>query len=142
MILTSTSRNSLSLPVVAAGTDVWWLQYAIPLADIEPGTELHARGKIQGKNYNTFDVEFRCGLFVQDGLFNPTSSSGVLHPLTGENIGPAVSDKYNVADEAWSFSMPSGLSEPFLVFRVSLRSTQSTSTTRIQFGNGYLQLTD
>ena len=142
MILTSRARYSLELPVAyGRGADTWWLQYAVPLANTPPGTELHAFGKIQGKNYNPFAVEFRCGLFLTDGLVNPdTGNSKCLHPLTGENLGPDVADKYVTLMDAWSLPMPDGLTNPFLSLKVSVRSTQAKAATRVQFGNGYLQV--
>lgn len=142
MILTSTARNSMQLPVAhGRGADVWWKQYALPLGAVLPGSEMTAHGKIQAKNYNLFDIEFRIGLFVSDGLLNPSpGNDDCLHPLTGENVGPSVSDKYKPLMEIWNFVMPDGLADPWLCLRVSMRSTQAVATTRIDFGNGYLQV--
>lgn len=141
MILTSTSRNSLTLPVAyGRGADVWWVQYAVSLKDIAPGTQITATGRTQGKDYNPFAVEFRTGLFLSSGLVNPAPGNGsCLHPILGENLGPDVADKYGTLGDTWSFVMPDGLVDPYLAYRVSLRSTQAISTTRVEFGNGYLQ---
>lgn len=147
MVVTDTTQSYAEIVVGVQGTDNWQRMYGVQVnGPFFGGEEITVKGKLQGSNKSgqNFDIEYRIGLFAyldQIPAAAQVGTLGCIHPITGENIGPynEVTGKYCVLEEDFTYIVPGPCSYVWFDLRASARSTAAVATTRLAFGNGFLQ---
>lgn len=123
MILRDTTLSHVRQPVGVVGSSDWMPVFTI---NIPAGVAI-CHGKLQAKCYEPFAIEW-CIALILDGV--------ILNPVTGENVGPSVEDKYKCLHDHAFFEGDGGV----LSLCSRARSTKAVDSTRLDFGNGLLQV--